>query len=79
VQFNDKNRLYKDSTLQKPLRYSKDSFVKELIGKVVKITISDGSLIQGRLLELGMYDILIQTSASLLIIFKSRILTVEVI
>ncbi len=79
MQFNDKNRLYKDSTPQKPLRYSKDSFVKELLGKEVKITISDGSLIQGRLLELGMYDILIQTSAGLLIIFKSGILTVEVI
>lgn len=62
----------------RPLRYSKDSFTKELIGKVVKISLVNGKEVQGRLIELGMYDVLIQTSQARLIVMKSAIVGVEV-
>ena len=73
--YNDRDNVFKGSAQ----RYSKDSFVRELIGKVVKITLTNGSVVQGRLLELGMYDVKVQTATNQLIILKSSIMTVEVI
>ena len=78
MQNTNRNQAFKGSE-KKPQRYSKDSFTKELIGKVVKISLINGSVVQGRLLELGMYDIRVQTSQSQLIVMKSAILTVEVL
>ena len=75
--YNDRENVFKGSG--KAQRYSKDSFTKELIGKVVKLTLTNGSTLQGRLIELGMYDIRVQTSLSQLIVMKSAILTVEVL
>ena len=77
MSYNNQNQAFKGSE-KKPQRYSKDSFTKELIDKVVKITLTNGSVVQGRLLELGMYDIKLQTSQNQLIVLKSAILTVEV-
>ena len=76
--YNDRKDVFK-SDAKKPLRYSQDSFVKTLIGKVLKITLLNGSLVQGRLQELGMYDIAIYTENGLVIVMKSGILTVQVI
>ena len=73
----NRQEVFKGSQ-KKPERYSQDSFVKELIGKVLKITLSNSKEIQGRLLELGMYDVKIQTSSGQVIILKSAILTVQV-
>ena len=78
MSYNNQNQAFKGSE-KKPQRYSKDSFTKELIDKVVKITLTNGSVVQGRLLELGMYDIKLQTSQNQLIVMKSSILTVEVL
>ena len=78
MQNNNRNQVYKGSE-KKPQRYTKDSFTRELIGKVAKITLTNGSVVQGRLLELGMYDIKLQTSQNQLIVLKSAILTVEVL
>ena len=78
MQNNNRNQAFKSSE-KKPQRYTKDSFTKELIGKVVKISLVNGSTLQGRLIELGMYDIRVQTSQSQLIVMKSAILTVEVL
>lgn len=75
---NNLNHTFKGSA-EKPQRYSKDSFTKELIGKVVKISLVNGSTLQGRLIELGMYDVKLQTSQNQLIVMKSSILTVEVL
>ena len=75
---NNPNLTFKSSE-KKPQRYTKDSFTKELIGKVVKISLVNGSVVQGRLLELGMYDVKLQTSQNQLIVLKSAILTVEVL
>ena len=79
--YNNRNGVVKDHghDEHKPMRYSKDSFVKELIGKVVRITLLNGKEVQGKLIELGMYDILIQTSQARLIVLKSGIMTVEVV
>jgi sRNA-binding regulator protein Hfq len=77
VSYNDRENVFKGSE-EKPQRYTKDSFTKELIGKVVKISLVNGSTLQGRLIELGMYDIKVQTSQNQLIVMKSGILTVEV-
>ena len=77
MSFNDRENVFKGSA--KAQRYSKDSFTKELIGKVVKITLTNGSVVQGRLIELGMYDVKVQTATNQLIILKSGILTVEVL
>ena len=77
MSYNNQNQAFKGSE-KKPQRYSKDSFTKELIDKVVKITLTNGSVVQGRLLELGMYDVKLQTSQNQLIVLKSAILTVEV-
>ena len=52
--YNNQNQTFKGSE-EKPQRYTKDSFTKELIGKVVKISLVNGSTLQGRLIELGMY------------------------
>ena len=63
---------------KKTERYSRDSLTKEKIGKAAKFALANGQEIQGRLLEVGMYDILVQTTQGILIILKSGILTVEV-
>ena len=78
MQNNNSNRTFKGSE-KKPQRYTKDSFTKELISKVVKLSLINGSVVQGRLLELGMYDVKVQTPTTQLIILKSAILTVEVL
>lgn len=62
----------------KPERYSQDSFIKSLIGKVLKINLINGNEISGRLIDLGMYDCKVQTSNGPVIILKSAISTVEV-
>ena len=78
MSYNNRNQAFKGSA-EKPQRYTKDSFTKELIGKVVKISLVNGSTLQGRLIELGMYDIKLQTSQNQLIVLKSSIMTVEVL
>jgi len=45
------NRLEGEKKEKKPLRYSEDSFtiIKGVIGKVVKITLSNSTIVKGRL------------------------------
>jgi len=80
---------------KKPMRYSQDSFTRELIGKILNIELVNGKILQGKLLDLGMFDILIELKSEEtvnisgkpmirdvvknLIILKSAILTVEVV
>ncbi len=42
---------------KKPLRYSTDSFVKELISKKIRIGLINNQIYEGILKELGMYDV----------------------
>ena len=80
MQYDQQHKVFKDSDSKekKPQRYSQDSFVKELIGKTVKVTLINAQVISGRLLELGMFDIRLQTPESQIIVMKSGILTVQV-
>jgi len=80
---------------RKPLRYSEDSFVKELKGKTIQIELINGKILKGKLLELGMFDVLIEIKSTEnfvvsgqtlskdvtknLIVMKSSICTVEVL
>lgn len=49
---------------EKPLRYSQDSFVKEIIGKKIRICLINQEIFDGTLKQLGMYDILLSVHIS---------------
>lgn len=58
-QLNHGAEVFKNSE-KKPLRYTQDSFVKELIGKIVRISLTTKEVFEGTLKELGMYDFLLE-------------------
>lgn len=58
--FNKGKEVFNNSG--KPLRYSQDSFVKELIGKKIRISLINQEIFDGTLKQLGMYDILLSLS-----------------
>ena len=60
---------------KKPLRYSRDSFVKELIGKNIRISLTTREVFEGTLRELGMYDFLIETKVAEKIIISGKEVT----
>jgi len=86
---------YSGTSEKKPLRYGQDSFVKELIQKNVTIELVNGKILIGKLIQLGMFDILIEIKSTEnyivsgkpmvrdviknLIILKSAIISVEVV
>jgi small nuclear ribonucleoprotein (snRNP)-like protein len=99
--FNNNKNVFKNSPKdsgpiqdRKPLRYSKDSFVKELIGKNIQIELVNGKILTGKLVDLGMFDILLELKSTesfnvsgktmsrdvvrRIIILKSAIISVEV-
>lgn len=94
-QSNDPSKVFNTSGNKKPLRYSHDSLTQELIGKTANIGLVNGSILNGKLIEIGMYDILIEVRKteeilisgskmmkeinSKVIVLKSAIMTVEVI
>ncbi len=75
--YNNRRDVFRNLP-KKPERYSRDSFVKEVIGKTVRISLVSGKEVQGRLLELGMFDIKVQTAEGPVIIMKGAIATVQV-
>ena len=58
-QINDPSKVFKGDQ-KKPLRYSQDSFVRELIGKKIRISLTTSEVFEGILKQLGMYDILME-------------------
>ncbi len=59
--YNKTSDVFKTSDdSKKVLRYTHDSFVKELIGKTIRIEFINNKIITGKLLELGVYDIVVQ-------------------
>lgn len=58
----DPNKGILTKVPEKPLRYTKDSFTQELIGKKIKLTLTTNKELVGKLIELGMYDILMETT-----------------
>jgi len=96
--YNNKGKVfnsYSGTSEKKPLRYSEDSFVKELINKTLTIELVNGKILSGKLLQLGMFDILIEIKSTenyivsgktltkdvlkTLIVLKSSIISVEVL
>ena len=55
--------VFKNSE-KKPLRYSRDSFVKELIGKNIRISLTTREVFEGILKELGIYDFLVEVTVA---------------
>lgn len=53
---NNPTGVFKGEEKQ-PLRYSHDSFVKELIGKKIRISLTTNEVFEGILKEVGMYDV----------------------
>ena len=53
----NKSKEVLNSYEKKPLRYSTDSYTKELIGKRMRICLINNVVFEGVLKELGMYDI----------------------
>lgn len=45
---------------KKPLRYSQDSFIKELIGEKIRISLTTSEVFEGILRQLGMFDCLVE-------------------
>jgi len=93
---NRKNVFNNSGTLEKkPQRYGQDSFVKELCGKTIQIELTNGKILKGKLLELGMFDVRIEVKSvenfivsgqtltkdvnKNLIVMKSSIISVEVV
>ena len=93
--YNNKQDVNKDSGEQRVLRYTNDTLKKDLIGKTVEILLVNSTILKGKLLQVGMYDILIEITRnkeltiqntkiykpviSQIIVLKSAIITVEVI
>ncbi|MGP6294510.1 hypothetical protein [Caldiplasma sukawensis] len=70
LQVNKNTELFKHS--EKPLRYSQDSFVKELIGKRIRICLTNNEIFEGNLKQLGMYDILMSVAIQEKIIISGK-------
>ena len=49
---------------KKPLRYSHDSFTRDLIGKHIKLKTTSNEIFDGNLMEIGMFDILLVVKAT---------------
>ena len=62
-QTNDFSKVFKNDQ-KKPLRYSQDSFVRELINKKIRISLTTQDVFDGTLKQLGMYDILLEIKIS---------------
>ena len=60
---------------QKPRRYSQDSFIKELIGKKIRISLTTSEVFDGILRQLGMYDVLLEIKTSEVISVSGKDIT----
>ncbi|MGP6221054.1 hypothetical protein [Caldiplasma sukawensis] len=70
VNSNKTTEVFKHS--ERPLRYSQDSFVKELIGKRIRICLTNNEIFEGNLKQLGMYDILMSVAIQEKIIISGK-------
>ena len=60
---------------RKPLRYSHDSFVKELIDNNIRISLTTKDVFEGVLKEIGMYDFLLEIKVSEKLIISGKEVT----
>ena len=66
-----------NNSQKKPLRYSQDSFVKELIGQKVLISLTTQEVFEGILRQLGMYDCLLEIKTTEVINVSGKEITRE--
>ena len=81
VKFNSNNKteVHKHSGEQKIQRYSTDSFTKELIGKRIKISLTNNTMAEGFLKQVGMFDILVEVKATQNIVVDGKNLSREAV
>ena len=70
-QTNDSAKVFNNNQ-KKPLRYSQDSFVKELIIKKIRISLTTSEVFEGNLKQLGMYDVLLEIKTTETIIISGK-------
>ena len=64
LQNNNRSKVDNNSGKQKILRYSQDSFTKQLIGKKIKLVLDNNTIVEGTLTQVGMFDILLEVKAT---------------
>ena len=88
--FNNDAGKNDNNVVKKPLRYSEDALTKKLENKKIRVTLINNNVIEGILVNLGVYDLTIKRkitekfgdafreSEKNIIILKAVIATVEV-
>ena len=86
----DDAKKFDNNEPKKPLRYSEDALTKKLENKKIRVTLINNNVIEGILVNLGVYDLTIRhkvkeqfgtvfrESDKDIIILKATIITVEV-
>ena len=72
LQNNNKNKVVNNSVQQKIQRYSQDSFTKLLIGKKIKLTLDNNTIVEGTLKQVGMFDTLLEVKATQIIVIDGK-------
>ena len=60
LQNNILSKVVNNSGGEKILRYSQDSFTKQLTGKKIRLTLDNDTLAEGILKQVGMFDTLLE-------------------
>ena len=72
LQNNNKSKVVNNSVQQKIQRYSQDSFTKLLIGKKIKLTLDNNTIVEGTLKQVGMFDTLLEVKATQNIVIDGK-------
>ena len=72
LQNNNKSKVVNNSVQQKIQRYSQDSFTKLLIGKKIKLTLDNNTIVEGTLKQVGMFDTLLEVKATQIIVIDGK-------
>ena len=62
-QLNHAGGVFNNSQ-KKPLRYSKDSFTRELLGKHIRMKTTSNEIFDGTLKEIGMFDVFLEAKST---------------
>lgn len=79
LQNNNQSKVDNNSGKQKILRYSQDSFTKLLIGKKIKLTLDNDTIVEGTLKQVGMFDILVEVKTTQNIMVDGKNLSREAV
>jgi small nuclear ribonucleoprotein (snRNP)-like protein len=72
LQNNNKSKVVNNSVQQRIQRYSQDSFTKLLIGKKIKLTLDNNTIVEGTLKQVGMFDTLVEVKATQIIVIDGK-------